>query len=303
MISIFVLLIPVFGFIVLGYLLHLYNLVKTEWVKKLNFFVYYFSLPALIISLFWKIEFTKSTLGFLGFHSLLIIFLSIFLVFLLSLFKINNKTKVAIVLGAVVGNTMYMGYPILRTTYPSFPIEVSMGAGVVQLVVGLLVSLFLIEFFVLKTKKISVYFIDFIKNPLVLATIIGIVLNLMFDNKTDNIILSIISMIGETASPLALFTLGVFMHNDFSKQSFLLGSFTVIAKLVLLPFFVFLASVLFGYNNEFVQISVLISAMPTAITSFVLAQKYDLEEQLATDIILGSTILSVVSIPLILLFL
>ncbi len=303
MISIFMLLIPVFGFIVLGYLLHRYNIAKTEWVKKLNLFVYYFSLPALIINLFWKIEFTKSTLGFLGFHSLLIIFLSIFLIFILSFFNINNKTKVAVVLGAMVGNTMYMGYPILRATYPNFPIEVSMGAGAIQLVVGILVSLFLIEFFVLKTKRVSVYFIDFIKNPLVLAVLVGIVLNFIFDNKTDNTVLSIISMIGETASPLALFTLGVFMHSNFSKQSLFLGSFAVMTKLLLLPVFVFLASLLLGYDKDFVHISVLISAMPTAITSFVLAQKYDLEEELATDIILVSTILSVVSIPIIVWFL
>lgn len=303
MLSIFILLLPVFGFIALGYLLQRYKIAKTEWVKKLNLFVYYFSLPALIISLFWKIEFTKSTLGFLGFHSLLIIFSSIFLIFILSLFNIHSKTKVAVVLGAMVGNTMYMGYPILSATYPSFPIEVSMGAGAIQLVVGLLVSLFLIEFFILKTKKIFIYFIDFIKNPLVLSVIVGIALNLIFDNKTNNIVLSMISIIGETASPLALFTLGVFMHSDFSKQNLFLGSFAVMTKLVLLPIFVFLASLLLGYDKDFVQISVLISAMPTAITSFVLAQKYDLEEQLATDIILVSTILSIVSIPIIIWFL
>lgn len=87
------------------------------------------------------------------------------------------------------------------------------------------------------------------------------------------------------------------MYRKFSKHSWLLGGFAITAKLVILPLVVFLISVLFGYSKEFTQVSVLISAMPTAITSFVLAQKYSLNEQLTADIILVSTLLSILSLP------
>ncbi len=295
----FYLLLPVFGIIGLGYLTHRFLTIKPHWIKILNFFIYYVSLPALIISLFSKIEFTQSTLGFLGFHAGLVVALSLLLLVLLSLFTLNNKTKVAIVLGAMVGNTVYMGYPILRATYPDFPIEVAMGAGTIQLIVGLLVAVLLIEYLVQKTKKLSTYFVDLAKDPLVIAVVLGIGLSFVPTSAPTETVSTLVTTIGKTASPLALFTLGIFMYRTFSKQSWLLGAFAIGAKLVLLPIAVLFLCLLFGYNKEFMQVSVIVSAMPTAVTSFVLAQKYALDEQLAADTILVSTILSIVSLPVI----
>lgn len=295
----FLLLLPICGIIAFGYFLHRYHIVKSNWIKTLNLFVYYVSLPALIITLFWKIEFTTSTLSFLGFHAILIIVLSLLLVLFLSLFSINNNTKIAVVLGVMVGNTIYMGYPILQSAYPAFPIEVSMGAGTIQLIVGLLMGVFLVEYMVLKTKKSSVYFLDLAKNPLVIAVIAGVLLNLVAHNQIVNEIFKPISLLGETASPLALFTLGAFMYRKFSKQSWMLGGFAIVAKLAIFPLVVFLISSLLGYSKEYIQISVLISAMPTAVTGFILAEKYNLNDQLAADIILVTTILSIISIPMV----
>lgn len=297
MINTFALLLPVFGIITAGYLLCRYNIVRPDWIKLLNHFIYYISLPALILSLFWKIELTGENLSFFGFHVGLIVLLSLILIVSLSVFSIDRKTKVAIVLGALMGNTMYMGYPILRSTFPNFPIEVSMGAGTVQLITSLLIGVFLVEYLIYKTKNFSTYFIDLAKNPLIIAVVIGIALSFFPHNQNSEAVFNLISIIGETASPLALFTLGVFMYRKFSKHSWLLGGFAITAKLVILPLVVFLISVLFGYSKEFTQVSVLISAMPTAITSFVLAQKYSLNEQLTADIILVSTLLSILSLP------
>lgn len=288
---------PIFAIIALGFVAQRYISIKPSWITFLNFCIYYVSLPALIISLFSKIEFTQNTIGFLGFHGGVIIIVSLLLVGILSLLTIATKTKVAIVLGAMVGNTVYMGYPILRTTYPDFPIEVAMGAGTIQLIVGLLVSIFLIEYLIQKTKKFSTYFRDLVRDPLVIAVILGVILSFIPQSNTTDIFFKIVATISITASPLALFTLGVFMHRSFSKQSWFLGGFAILAKLVLFPIVVLFLSLIFGYSKEFTQISVVVSAMPTAVTSFVLAQKYSLNEELTADIILVSTILSLISMP------
>lgn len=293
------LLYPVFGIIAVGYLLCRYRFVKSSWVEKLNYFIYYVSLPAIIISLFWKIEFTKTTISYFGFHAVVITVFSLLLIAFLSLFSINRKTKIAVVLGAMVGNTVYMGYPILKSAFPTLPVEVGMGAGTVQLIVGLLTTVFLVEILIQKADKFSAYFLDLIKNPLIIAFVVGAILSFIPHNTTSDTIFNFISYVGQTASPLALFTLGVFMNRKFSKQSWLLGGLAIGAKLVLLPLVVLLASLLLGYNKEFIQMSVLISAMPTAITSFILAEKYHLNNELAADIILVSTVLSIVSLPIV----
>lgn len=299
MINAFMVLLPVFGIIAFGYLLHRYDIVKIKLVHILNLFIYYVSLPALIISLFWNIEFTKSTLGFFGFHAGLIIVLSLILMLTLSIFKINSKNKIAIMLGVMVGNTVYMGYPILGATYPDFPIEVGIGAGAIQLITGLLMAVLFVEYMILRTKKLSTYILDLARNPLVIACILGVILSLIPHSEAMNAGFKVVSALGQTASPLALLTLGFFMNRHISKKSIMLGSIAVMAKLVILPMAVFIISILLGYSREFIQVSVLISAMPTAVTSFILAEKYNLDENLSADIILASTIFSIISIPIV----
>jgi predicted permease len=302
MIETFTLLLPVFGIIALGYLLRRFGVAKHGWVKILNSFVYYVSLPALIISLFWGVELTGDTLGFFGFHTAVVIASCLLVIGVLSLFRLGGKTKITILLGAIVGNSVYMGYPILGATYPDFPIGIGMGAGTIQLIVGLLVAVCFAEYLVLRTRRPLAYVFDIAKNPLVIATAIGVALGFVpegfaSEGSIRDIVRSVISLVGETASPLALLTLGVFMHRGLSKKSVLWGGFALVSKLALFPAAVFVLSVLFGYDREATQISVLISAMPTAVTGFVLAQKYGLDENLAADIILASTVLSVLTIP------
>jgi predicted permease len=173
------------------------------------------------------------------------------------------------------------------------------GAGALQLISGLLIALFFVEYLVLKTKKFSVYLIDLVKNPLVIAVFIGVLLSAIPHNQTTTPLAQIIALIGKTASPLALLTLGFFMNRSLSKQSIVLGSIAVVAKLALLPLLVFALSYLVGYSKEFVRISVLISAMPTAVTSFVIAQKYALDEDLCADVIFVSTLVSIVTLPVV----
>lgn len=292
-------LLPVFGLIGLGYVLHRYNLVKEGAARWLNYVVYYVSLPALIVSLFWNIEFTRSTITFFGFHVGLILVLSLLLVGIMSAFAIERKVKVALLLTIMVGNTVYMGYPLISRAYPNFPIEVAIGAGALQLISGLLIALFFVEYLVLKTKKFSVYMIDLVKNPLVIAVFIGVLMSILPHDQTTSPIARFIALIGKSASPLALVTLGFFMNRSLSKHSIMLGGIAVVAKLALLPLLVFALSYLVGYSKEYVQISVLISAMPTAVTSFVIAQKYALDEDLCADIIFVSTLVSIVTLPVV----
>lgn len=299
MISTAMILLPVFGLIGLGYVLHKYNIIKEHVARWLNYAIYYVSLPALIVSLFWNIEFTRSTITFFGFHVGLILVLSVLLVGIMSVFAIEQKMKVALILTIMVGNTVYMGYPLISRAYPDFPLEVAIGAGALQLISGLLIALFFIEYLVLKTKKFSVYMIDLVKNPLVIAVVIGVVMSILPHNQSITPITQFIALIGKTASPLALLTLGFFMNRSLSKKSIMLGSIAVVAKLALLPLLVFALSYLLGYSKAFVQVSVLISAMPTAVTSFVIAQKYALDEDFCADVIFASTLISIVTLPVV----
>jgi predicted permease len=109
-------------------------------------------------------------------------------------------------------------------------------------------------------------------------------------------------MLAATASPVALFALGSFLHGKFKKQDASLAVWTTAAKLLVFPLAVFLLAKIFNLSAENQSISALISTMPVAVTCFVIAEKYKLNQQLVANAIVLSTAVSIATIPLFLIW-
>jgi len=110
-------------------------------------------------------------------------------------------------------------------------------------------------------------------------------------------------MLASTASPIALVTLGAFLHGVFKVRLAGLALLATILKLSVLPFLIYWTGEAFDLNDVFVSASVLAAVMPTAVTAFVVAEKYDAAPQLVATTLFLSTAASVVTISFVLLFL
>ena len=109
---------PVFLIIFLGWLFHKLKLTDKNWVHVLNEFAYYIALPCLIISSFWQVDFLNQSTWFLILESVTIIILFSILIFaILSLFKIDKINKTTILLGSIVGNTVFIGFPLVSMNF------------------------------------------------------------------------------------------------------------------------------------------------------------------------------------------
>ena len=105
----------IFLIVLSGWLLRKFKIVTDDWVHILNVFAYYVSLPALIVASFWEINFLSKESWNIIFLSLLTLGLFSLAVFILLHFiQINKNLKTAIFLTATVGNTIYMGFPLVE---------------------------------------------------------------------------------------------------------------------------------------------------------------------------------------------
>ena len=301
--SVFLISLPIFLIIFSGWLLKKYKIVSDEWVHILNQFAYYVSLPALIINSFWEINFlARESLNLIFLNLSIIILLSLTIFVFLSFLKINKNLKTTIFLSATVGNTIYMGFPLVEMGFGKEYLPAAAIVGTIYLIVPLLITIFLIKHWHCRENCLSEELGGFFKNPLIISVFIGVALSFLKILSMDNFLIfavkKSISMLGATASPIALFTLGAFLYGRFLKKDLGLVFLVSLLKIAILPLFIIAGSLIL-FRTDSLKIIVLLSSMPVAATTFVIAEKFNLNKELVGNSILVSTIVSFIAAPLI----
>jgi predicted permease len=238
---------------------------------------------------------------FLSAASLILFCLIIFV--LLSILKIEKNVKTAVFLSAIVGNTIYMGFPVIELGLGKEYLSSGALIASVYLIIALLISIFAIRYWQGQDRRIAEQLKEFFKNPLVISVFIGIILS--FLKLEYPLILSFkksIAMLGLTASPVALFAMGGFLYGRFLRENL---NFVILAsflKLIAFPIIIFLGSYylfnLYALNAVDLKILILLSSMPVAVTTFVITERFNLDKALVGNSILISTILSFFVAPL-----
>ncbi len=138
------------------------------------------------------------------------------------------------------------------------------------------------------------------KLPLIYAAVAGVVINLS-GVHLPQMVLKPIELLGSIAIPLVLFTLGYNLNNTRLKSLPL----TMVGSFLRIGLGLFLAIIfvsITGLQGATRNVILLVSAMPSAVTSFILAAKFEADPELVASIVFVSTIISLFTTPLILLF-
>ncbi len=296
--SLFLITLPIFLLIALGYVLRMFRTITRDSIHSLNNFVYYISLPAIILVSFWSIDWfdadTRSVLfmnttAVVGFAGVLFLFLKIL--------PLKKRTKAGLFVASLVGNTVYMGFPIGQRALGDGIYDVFLAAATPHLVIGIAVSVLAIEWYLLRSHSPIRYVKDFVFNPLIMALVAGILLSVsQVSGEIIEILKQSLGMLAATASPIALVTLGAFLYGVFEFRLAGLALIASILKLTALPLAVFGVGHLFSLESAMISASVLAAAMPTAVTSFVIAEKYNAMPRLVASTLFMSTAFSLITI-------
>jgi hypothetical protein len=140
-----------------------------------------------------------------------------------------------------------------------------------------------------------------LKEPLVWATLMGAIF-LITDWETPKFITSTLELIGQMAIPLMLITLGVAIARlHLQNLSRALGLTTI--KFLLCLIVAIGAGKYFELSHIPFSVLLLQLTTPVAVTSYLLATKYNSGAEDVAGLVIVSTILSIVYIPVILFFL
>lgn len=218
---------------------------------------------------------------------LLVTILSLVAVKLLSL---KVKTYLA---PLIFGNTGNMGLPL---AYFAFG-EEGLGYAVVIFSIMVLYS-FTFGIWIVSGGGA---FLKIVKEPLVGATILGAVF-LWQGWETPKYLTSTLDLIGQMAIPLMLITLGVAIGR-LKSQNLPKAFLNVLVKFSICVLCAILSAYWFELQKVPFAVLLLQLSTPVAVTSYLLAAKYEADSESVASLVIVSTVFSAAYIPILLLFL
>ena len=208
----------------------------------------------------------------------------------------NNEGAIGFAL--MFGNVGFMGYPVVASIFGHEAVFYAAVLNVVNTFAVFTIGTVLI------TGKAEVEESRFQKKVLYSTPMLAAYLTMLIVIfRIDNIpawVCQPLTMIGNITVPAALLIIGSSMSNLPLRA--LMGNTTVYAttlfRLVLLPIGVYWLGILLGFSPFVVNINTVVIAMPVATYGTILCLKYHKDTTLMTEVTFITTLLSMVTIPL-----
>lgn len=276
--------IPLFIVIFLGFLLKKIKLAKDSWIEVLNNYALYIGLPMMIFNSFIGIDKVNTSIFFVNLVWIAVSSLGIF--WLLKLFNLPKKIRNTYLICISFGNIGYLGIPFISSIMPGSTASISLVIASTMFVQFTLV-LYLIN---KKSNLMSIF-----KNPLIISPVLGLVV-WQFNILVPEFLKKSILMISQSASPVALFAIGIFLARPINLNKDLVHAGIIsFMKLVVFPSVFFLILLILNLNFK---IALLEAGMPVAVAVFAFTEKYKLDKNIIIYSIILSTALALITLPI-----
>lgn len=200
--------------------------------------------------------------------------------------------------GLIVSNSSFIGIPVVGELYGNLGV---LYTSFFQIPIRIMMWTAGLSLFTNVDKKES--FQKLIKHPCIIAIVIGTFL-MIASVPLPSFLGNTIAGLSKCTTPLSMITVGAMFANskwsDFLDPSIL---YYCLIRLIVFPAIVFGAVRLLGIDLVLGNVAVLLSAMPMAATTAILADKYNYNGETASRSIFVSTLLSIVTLPVICLML
>lgn len=256
-------------------------------------------MPCLVFSALLETGFTPSRLGWLGLANILLVFGLLGLGWVVS--KFLNEVPGSFYLPILFMNAGFIGIPLLKF----YGGESAMASVIIFDQVQSLMIFTLGLALVTAGYPLSRQVIMFLKEPIVGAIVAGLLLPILPwrpAGGTEELLgaaLEAVSTIGEATIPVALFLVGYVLHRLKPTVSPAVVAGTSM-RLIVSPLMGIGICFGLGLSGPDAAAVFLASALPSAVFSYVLAQRYDQDPGYAAGVVFYTSVATIVSLPVVL---
>lgn len=288
--------------LILGFFLGKFKLISQKTNTELTNLLLTVFMPAALFTAFPDIyDASSAGLFFSGLAAGFIVMLALIIVAKViyhpKIFKGDLSYEAQFAL--VFNNATFLGYPIVSSTFGTGGILAYCG-----FIIAFNIALFSYGIWLFERKITPKLVLSVMLNPNILAVLIGMVLFLL-NFHLPNFLNDAIGYVGSATTPLSLICIGYMLSQAhlsrvLKKWQLLFAS---AVQLILGPLIAWGILTLLGFPSEVVQVCTLIQALPTATSLGLFAVKYGGNPAEASEFVTVSTVLSVITMPLMILLL
>ena len=289
---------PIFFILALGAVLNHLRVINDNFIDVASKLVFNITLPALLFISIVKTDLTQSTDFSLPLFAISCVFI-LFLVFeLLSAKLVTNKAdRGVIVQGAFRSNMGIIGLAYCLNAYGESVFSMaSIYLGCVTVVFNILSVITLNRSFN-RQANISNTLKGIIKNPLIISIVSASIISSLGINLPASL-LQTGSYFAQMTLPLALICAGATLSFSALKNDLNLSIMAGIGKLVVKPLVMTVAGLMWGFRGMELGVIFLMSSAPSASAGYIMVRAMAGNAKLAANIIVLTTIFSLISTSL-----
>ncbi len=288
---------PVFFLMVLGYLMVNYtSLADRKLTKQANAIVFKIFLPCMLFYNVYQSDIgaeihSRIKLCIWAAGGLLILFVLLCLI-VPKVVKQENQQGV-VIQGIFRSNYVIFGVAVVQNMY-----------GVKSTTTAAILSAILVPMYnFLAVVALSIFgekretdwkkiILDIVKNPLIISSVLGIIFSLL-GIRLPTAVDTTVQDLAKLSTPIAFMILGGDLDFSKVKGNLKVASVVLTIKLVILPFIMIPMIVMMGYRDADLLSGLLAYQTPVAVSSYIMAQQAGADGQLAGQLVVFSSVLSI----------
>ncbi len=216
-------------------------------------------------------------------------------IFIIVKIEKDNAKRGVMIQGICRSNYALFGIKLVELLFPNENLSIASMLIVVVIPIFNIYSVAVLTYFGAKKANFKNILIGIVKNPLIIATLSGVAVmfaGIEFPFIIDKSLLNL----GDIASTFALFMLGAgFDFKQITRVKKQLA-LVCVSRLVIVPAIVLSIAVLLGFRSIELACLMVVFASPTAASSYTMAEKMGGDKDLASSVVVFTSILSIVSI-------
>ncbi len=288
-----------FLLLVLGFVLFKCHIFDEYTNKKISALIVNVASPMLIISSIAGVEGNDKSIVFLMIGAGILMYIGFIILgkIINRIFPFPKKDWPVYECMVVFANTGFMGYPVLLDVFGQ---EAVFYASLIHMAFNFFVYTYAIM--CLTKSDDSEFKLNFkqLLTPGIVLIFIGILIYL-FDIQLPGVLMDTINSVGSLTAPLSMMMIGSSLAVYPIKDSFTDWRSYVFAfvRLIIVPFVTMIVCRLLHINPYYANITIITNAMPVGSMVLMLATQYNANVKIVTKNIVVSTLLSVITIPIV----
>lgn len=212
------------------------------------------------------------------------------------LIPVKSKKRGILQFANVFSNCGFIGFPIIESIYG---LEGVIYTSIFNMYFAIFTWTYGVMIF---TGKVTLKEIKrVLLNPCVIAVYIGMTL-MVFNIQIPGVIYSTIKTVGSMTSPLSMIIVGVILSRVNFKEN--IKDWTIyygcLIKLIIIPIVIYIITVIIGDTSKVAYTMLILSSMPAAAMTSILAESFNKETEYASIIVFFTTLFSLITFPIIL---